>query len=254
MKKQLLSLSLFVACILPALVFAGPLPIHIPSFDPNDVTIADIEDFKPVTSLHPDIEMAEGGQLYICNSKNLQMRTVEVVEGPFISLPLDAFEGDNGSRNIALHNSAPQHDSVITNTSEGIDVLYIKVRTQSTHVEGRWINKIFTSEGEATPYMDYISANSHKTPCDKNRITYGKITIDHEMGWLVAQLHSAEEEASPEPAPEVAPPAAPEFQENAAPQSGGCNMTTTFGGFNYALSILFALTLGAHTLLRFRKK
>ena len=116
------------------------------------------------------------------------------------------------------------------------------------------LDMIFDTNGDSDTYVEFVAANSESKPCTQEKAAIDSYSV-HAQGLA---LHVKEiVEAQPEAAAPVIPPEVPNNNNGAAdvaPQSGGCNMNAMAGGFNYAFSSFFALILGAHAILRFRKK
>ncbi len=235
--------------------FPNNVPIEGVHFDADDLSQARAE-----ANLHPDVNITEGGQLYLCfqgDLNKLQQTVVNTLEGHLTveTLSLDPLIGDNGQRSIALNNTSHRFKGSIANTSKGIEFFNTKVRTAGTSENGRSIKNIISQEGEEKPYMDYILGGSHLTPCDKGRIEFEKIFIDKDASWLVVQLPAAAEAAANAPAPAPEAPAAPVLQNSPAlPQSAGCSMAiASSSNFNFGFALLFSLLLSP-IAFRLRRK
>lgn len=263
MKKQILRFGIIASLLFPTLAFtqAIQLPSNHPEQSVDLTTLEGVID-EVSADLHPDVHADEGGQLFLCfpgNADQLQQTARVTIEGDshWASTPLNPFVGDNGSRSFAIKN-LKENAGIITNSESQISFLNIRARNTSTGEQGQSIKNIFGPEGE-TPYMDYIAAGRDAKPCDPKRAVYGKIIINKDSNWVVAQLFDTHPESPAADVPVAPPPAAPEgqgneFSQDVSPSSGGCSLDSAGAGANFTLMIFSALTLGAHALFRFRRQ
>jgi len=264
MKKQLIRLGIFANLLFPTLAFTQPiqLPYGHPQPAAEYPTLTEAIDVISA-DLHPDVRVHEGGKLFLCfqgDAGQLQQTARVTIDedAHWAPVPLDPFTGDDGSKSFALKN-LKDTAAIIINSETEISLINIRARNTASNVQGQSIKNIFAPEAEKAPYMDYIAAGRDAKPCDEKRVVYGKIVIEKDSDWVVAQLVNTRPESPAADVPAALPPAAPEgqgneFSQDISPSSGGCSVTSAGAGTNLTLFVFSALILGAHALFRFRRQ
>lgn len=219
MKKTILSLMMIFSCIASSHVMA---------------------------SIANALEFQEGDSLHVCVSGDLTAQ-LQRDNGQHMNLPRPFKVGGQ----FGLISATPEEGITLRNTNSSLQTENAKLFVFAGVIKILFLWEVNNGH---VPYVEYITQGSNQTPCVEGAPRTAEYTFNNDhLPFQVTEI-TAPQPQEEAPAPEVVPAADPVLPNNATPQSGGCSMTTTLGGFNYALSTFFALVLGAHALLRFRRK
>lgn len=199
------------------------------------------------------IQLNEGDKVHLCIKGEVDAQ-LERRDGTHTTLTQVGIDAYTEGKSFGLFPAKANKTIGFSNDGDVVhvkDALFFAILSTAKYI------MFFDTDGDQVPYVEYIPAGSSQKACVKGtpiESGYSFKISEQFMALYVTEITDPVPEEAPTPE-EVVPAADPALpNNNAAPQSGGCSMTTALSGFNYSFSMLFALILGAHALLRFRKK